>query len=230
MGNLPSVRLRMAYTFEKVGVDYAGPFQVTLGEGKFKYTIKVFVLCMVTKAVEFQLVEGLTTTAFLSAFTRFNSMRGPCFEIWSDNGRNFVGAERVLSSLVQSWMEDGEDHCEFQKLKVKWNFIAPHQGGLWEAVFKSMKFHLRWVTGAMVLSKEEMATVLAQKGAILNSRPLGVVRDDPGDLVMLTPAHFLYGLPSVQLFGPTMSQKFDTKSLGERFMAVQRITHQFWKL
>lgn len=55
---------------------------------------------MVTKAVEFQLVEGLTTTAFLSAFTRFNSMKGPCFEIWSDNGRNFVGSERVLSSMV----------------------------------------------------------------------------------------------------------------------------------
>lgn len=111
-------------------------------------------------------------------------------------------------------MEDGEDH----------------QGGLWEAVVKSMKFHLRRVTGAMMLSKEEMATVLAQIGAILNSRPLGVVRDDPGDLVMLTPAHFLNGRPSVQLFGPTMSQKFDTKSQGERFRAVQRITHQFWKL
>lgn len=163
----------------------------------------------------------------------FNSTRGPCLEVWSDNGRNFVGAERILSSLIQSWMEGGEIEMELRKLEVKWNFIAPyapHQGGLWEAVVKSMKHHLKRVTGALVLSKDEMETVLCQIGAILNSRPLGVVRDDPGDLVMLTPAHFLNGRPMVQLFGAYSEEKIESKTLGERYRAVQRISQQFWKV
>lgn len=236
MGSFPSVRVRMSHTFEKTGVDYAGPFQVTVGEGKLQHTINVFVaafVCMATKAVDFRLVEGLSTDAFLAAFTRFNSTRGPCLEVWSDNGRNFVGAERILSSLIQSWMEGGENEKELRKLEVKWNFIAPyapHQGGLWEAVVKSMKHHLKRVTGALVLSKDEMETVLCQIGAILNSRPLGVVRDDPGDLVMLTPAHFLNGRPMVQLFGAYSDEKIESRTLGERYRAVQRIAQQFWKV
>lgn len=236
MGSLPGARVRMAHTFEKAGVDYAGPFEVTVGEGRYRHSTKVFVaafVCMATKAVDFQLVEGLSTAAFLAAFIRFSSTRGPCFEVWSDNGRNFVGAERELSSLVGSWLEGGQDEMEVRKLAVKWNFItpyAPHQGGLWEAVVKSMKHHLRRVMGALIFTKDEMLTVLSQIGAILNSRPLGAIRDDPGDLIMLTPAHFLNGRPMIQLFGQNMDKiEVGSRSLGERYRTMEGISQQFWK-
>lgn len=46
--------------------------------------------CMATKAVH------LSTQAFLYAFDRFIARRGLCYDIYSDNGTNFVGASNEL--------------------------------------------------------------------------------------------------------------------------------------
>lgn len=48
---------------------------------------------MGTKAVHLELAEDLSTTEFIQAFLRFTSIRGSCTKFWSDNGKNFVGAE-----------------------------------------------------------------------------------------------------------------------------------------
>ncbi len=58
---------------------------------------------------------------------------------------------------------------------------------------KSVKFHLRSVMGGVVLNYEEVATILAQVEACLNSRPLTQLSGDPDDLLPLTPRNFLVG-------------------------------------
>jgi len=58
---------------------------------------------------------------------------------------------------------------------------------------KAIKHHLRRVLGEATLTYEEMATLLAQVEACLNSRPLQALTDDPDDLTALTPGHFLIG-------------------------------------
>lgn len=79
---------------------------------------------------------------------------------------------------------------------TQWQFInpcAPHEGGIWEAAVKSMKHHLKRVMGSQRYSIQGISTLLASVEACLNSRPLCALSDDPDDLEMLTPAHFLIG-------------------------------------
>ena len=59
-------------------------------------------------------------------------------------------------------------------------------GGKWEAVVKSLKYHLRRTIGETLLTFEETTTLLTQIEAILNSRPLEPLSDDPDDISALT--------------------------------------------
>lgn len=77
---------------------------------------------------------------------------------------------------------------------TEWRFNPPaasHFDGKWEAAVKSVKFHLRCLIGDSQLTYEEFSTLLIQIEAILNFRPLCPLSDDPADLEVLTPAHFL---------------------------------------
>lgn len=79
---------------------------------------------------------------------------------------------------------------------VQWSFIppsAPHHEGLLEAGVKSMKFHFSRMVGLSVHTYEEISTMLVEIEACLNSRPLCPVTNDPDDLSILTPGHFLIG-------------------------------------
>lgn len=57
-------------------------------------------ICFATKAVHIELAADMTTEAFLNVFKRFISRRGYPSNIYSDNGLNFVGAERELNELA----------------------------------------------------------------------------------------------------------------------------------
>ncbi len=61
--------------------------------------VKVYVcvfVCMVTKAVDLEMVTDLTSEAFLAALCRFIGRRGCPETLAMDNGSNFVGAQKEL--------------------------------------------------------------------------------------------------------------------------------------
>lgn len=68
-------------------------------------------------------------------------------------------------------------------------------GGLWETGVKSFKTHFRKEAGAFKFTFEELSTLLARIEAYLNSRPLSPMSEDPSELAVLTPGHFLFGSP-----------------------------------
>lgn len=151
---------------------------------------------MVYKAVHLELVSNLTAEAFIAALTRFINLRaGSVRHMYSDNGTNFVKADRELREAAKIWQShDVLRHLDVHS--IEWHFnvpSAPHHGGLWEAAVKSMKAHLRRMGGAHLFTFEEMATLLARITACLNSRPLTPLSSDPNDLTTLTPGHFLTG-------------------------------------
>ncbi|XP_062556615.1 uncharacterized protein LOC134221439 [Armigeres subalbatus] len=234
MGDLPSVRVTAAEPFLRTGVDYAGPF--FLKEGRFKAPRKAFIcvfVCMCTKAIHLELVGNLSADGFVSALHRFVSRRGNVAELRSDNGTNFVGANRKLTELRKLLVSQALDNkvTEFcQSRGITWKFIpprAPHQGGLWEAGVKSVKNHLSKVLNESHLTYEEMCTLLHQIEAILNSRPMVPQSDDPMDYQALSPGHFLVGRELTAIAEPFYDNV--RESTLSRYQVIQRRKQAFWR-
>ncbi|XP_018402066.1 PREDICTED: uncharacterized protein LOC108779199 [Cyphomyrmex costatus] len=200
MGELPKSRVTVTAPFHVTGVDYGGPFLIKDRKGRGCKTNKCYVclfICFATKAIHLELVSDLTSECFISALRRFVSRRGKPTHVYSDNGTNFVGANRELNDLAQFLLKEqtGLSEC-INDIGINWHFIpaySPHFGGLWEAGIKSTKHHLKRVASNASLTFEEFYTLITQVEAILNSRPLTPMSTDPNDLIPLTPAHFLIG-------------------------------------
>ncbi|XP_062557682.1 uncharacterized protein LOC134222533 [Armigeres subalbatus] len=234
MGNLPESRVNPAPVFSKVGVDYAGPFLLRLSQRSPK-TCKAYVLvfiCMAVKSIHMELVSSLTTEHFIAALHRFASRRGLPSDVFSDNGTSFVGANHELAALRQLFEDELHQRklAEFCSVKgIRWHFIpprSPHFGGVWEAGVKSMKFHFKRVIGETRLTYEEMITFLAQTEAILNSRPLCPLSDDPNDTAILTPSHFLIGRSAMALPQPSYTNENEGRL--SRCEHLQQMMQHLW--
>ncbi|XP_036143579.1 uncharacterized protein LOC118645869 [Monomorium pharaonis] len=112
---------------------------------------------------------------------------------------------------------------------TRWEFnppATPHMGGKWEAVVKSTKYHLRRTIGETQLTFEELTTLLSQIEAILNSRPLEPLSDDPDDVSALTPGHFLIGNPLTTIPEPSLDDLAVSRL--SRWQFIQQRVQQFW--
>lgn len=196
IGPLPKDRVQPSRPFFVTGVDFAGPIVTLVNKGRGRKTNKSYVslfVCFATKAIHLEATSELTTAAFLATLRRFVARRGCPQHIYSDNGTNFVGANRELKEIckfIQNEVGNSKIHEFCIENKIQWSFIpprSPHMGRLWEAGVKSCKSHLVRITGKLLFTFEEFTTVLAQIEACLNSRPLTPMSSDPADLEPLTP-------------------------------------------
>ncbi|XP_050338299.1 uncharacterized protein LOC126764690 [Bactrocera neohumeralis] len=103
--------------------------------------------------------------------------------IYSDNATNFVCADRKLRELKEAFLSQSPEVMEFADEEgFKFAFIpprTPHFGGLWEAAVKSAKHLAVRAMGNVLLTAEEQGTLLAEVEAILNSRPLAPISQEP---------------------------------------------------
>jgi hypothetical protein len=197
-----------------------------------KSYVAVFV-CFSTKAIHLELVSDCTSDSFLAAFRRFISRRGNVTTMYSDNGTNFVGANKELQTLKQLFKDSQfqqELFSESLKYNTNWKFIpanSPHWGGLWEAGVKSVKGHIKRVVGDTSLTFEEMYTFLTQVEACVNSRPITQLSTDPNDLIPLTPGHFLIGDRLTTVLEPDLTPiRLNRLS---RWQLVQQLQQHFWR-
>jgi hypothetical protein len=214
IGQLPFQRVVPSRPFSVTGVDYAGPVYLRAIHKRAspsKAYICVFV-CFSTKAVHLELVSDLSTQGFLCALRRFIARRGRPSHIHSDNGKNFEGAKNELAEMLAIFHDRSQQDeiiaaCADEG--ITWHLVppkAPHFGGLWEAAVKVAKKHLYRTLGSSRLSFEGLHTVLTQIEAIMNSRPLLPMTEDPNDVAALTPAHFLVGSSLHALPDPDLRQ------------------------
>lgn len=232
MATLPNFRTTPRDAFHTTGIDYAGPVTLKSNLGRNPRLIKAWIavfVCVVTRAIHLELVSDATTNAFIAALRRMIARRGRVAEIISDNGTNFVGANNYLKSIF-SELEKGKSQLE-KACRIKWTFItprAPHHGGIYEAAVKSVKYHLVRMVGNTTLTFEEYNTLLCQAEALVNSRPLCALTDDPTSLNALTPGHFIIlkepiGLPDEQDFREVRENRLS------RWNHIQKMLQHFWQ-
>lgn len=231
MGNHVSERLEPGFPFIRTAVDYCGPMFILNRKGRGAQLVKSYVclfICMVTRAIHLELVTSLSTDDYLLALKRFISRRGKPHVIFSDNGKNFVGAEKELSMFFKN---NSQEIVNFTANdSIKFSFIppySPHFAGFWEAGIKSCKYHLRRVVGNARLTYEEFSTVLTQIEAVLNSRPMSPMSTDPSDLSPLTPAHFLIGRPLTSPASEDLTAEQPSRL--SRYARIELLRQHFWQ-
>ena len=96
MGDFPFDRVNKTTPFKASGTDLMGPLIIKCGKSSVKRYMCIF-NCLASRAVHFEVVQSFKTSAFILGFTRFCNRRNvrPT-NVYSDNGGNFVAADKEL--------------------------------------------------------------------------------------------------------------------------------------
>ncbi|XP_037826770.1 uncharacterized protein LOC119614723, partial [Lucilia sericata] len=208
-------------------------FLAELPERRRNILVAVSLSDLSIQSSHLEVVQDLSTSSFLSALRRFVAIRGKPKVIWSDNATNFVGAKNELAELKQLFFSQSHQKALQQQCLedgIEWSFIpprSPHFGGLWEAAVKSAKLHFYRTVGLNKLTFDELRTLICEISAILNSRPLCPISEDPNDLEVLTPGHFLIGGPLISIVEPSITD-LDISRLS-RWQRVCQMKQIFWQ-
>ena len=228
MANLPDVReTTFEPAFTSTGLDFMGPLYVKVKRSSVKRWACVFT-CMSSRAIHIEVVDSLDTDSFINALRRFIARRGRPKVICSDNGSNFVSANKELRSALEEWNEAAE--IALKQENIKWRFnppLASHMGGVWERMIRSIRRILTSLVNKRSLNDFELQTIFTEAEYIINSRPLTPNSDDPNDLEALTPSHLLMTRGQLVL-PPGLFEKDDIYHR-QKWKQIQYLMDEFWK-
>ncbi|XP_062715911.1 uncharacterized protein LOC134291768 [Aedes albopictus] len=228
MAPLPEARVTpYVRPFKFVGLDYFGPMLVVQGRHVVKRWVALFT-CLAIRAVHLELVSGLSTECCKMAIRRFIARRGAPSEIYSDRGTNFVGVSGELREQIRGINNDLAS--VFTNTVTQWRFnppAAPHMGGAWERMVRSVKCALAGLSAERKPNEETLVTLLAEAEYVVNSRPLTYMPLETAEHEALTPNCFL--LLSTSGVNQPPSQLSDEKvALRSSWTLYQQLLDQFW--
>ena len=229
MADLPADRITPGDPpFSHVGVDVFGPFVVKQGRSLVKRYGCLFT-CLKIRAVHLEILYSMDTDSFVNALQRFICRRGQVRTIRSDNGTNFIGANRELKAAVDRWNSRKIDDFLRQR-SIQWKFNPPaasHMGGVWERQIRTVRKVLNSVMQEQSLDQETLSTMFCLVESVINSRPLTAVSDDHRDLKPLSPNDLLLlGHEPMLPPGEFVRQDLYCK---RRWRQVQYLADIFWR-
>lgn len=236
MSSLPPARVTLKRAFCHVGIDFSGAIAMRTSNLRNCKYLKGYIclfVCLATRAIHLELVNNLSSEAFICALKRFISRRGIPNCLYTDNATNFKGSKTELHELYKMFKADNTysqiinfctSHCIEYRFTIP---LASHMGGIYEAGIKSVKTLLKRHLCTTKLTYELLYTLLVQIEGILNSRPLCPITDIPNDITCLTPSHFIIGTPITDLPEPNLLDYNETRL--NSYQRVILIKQKFWK-
>ncbi|XP_027895299.1 uncharacterized protein LOC114158186 [Xiphophorus couchianus] len=227
MADLPCERVEASPPFTYCGVDCFGPFYIKEGRKELKRYGLLFT-CLCSRAVHIELLDDMTSDAFINSLRTLIAIRGNVRQLWSDQGTNFVGARREFLESVKEMDQENIKQlgCEFVMNPPS----ASHMGGAWERQIRTIRSVLTSILdhSSKRLDISSLRTYLYEVMAIINSRPLTThLLSDPTAPQPLTPNHILTMKSSVVLPPPGEFVKEDLY-LRKRWRKVQYLANEFW--
>lgn len=227
MADLPPERMETTAPFTYSGMDCFGPFYVKEGRRELKRYGLLFT-CMCSRAIHLEVLDDLSTDAFINALRCFIAIRGNVSKLYSDQGTNFVGAKREFVELMKGVNEERvkELGCTFSMNPP----ASSHMGGVWERQIRSVRSVLTSILdqAANRLDTSSLRTFMYEVMAIVNSRPLTSEHiNDPTGPEPLTPNHILTMKPTIIAPPPGEFVREDLY-LHKRWKRVQFLANEFW--
>ena len=149
--------------------------------------------------------------------------------MYSDNGTNFRGTSTELKEFIINL-----DHVAINnfasELSIKWRFNppkAPHTGGIWERMVRSVKEVMSGLLTEHILTHPQLCTILTEVECIVNSRPLTHISDDVNDFDALTPNHLLLG--KHRNWGAIIDTSTTDIFSRKKWKQVQGVRAAFWE-
>ena len=204
---------------------------VSSGRSRPKRWISLFT-CLATRAIHLEVVAGLDTDSFLNAFSRFHARHPGVWQLVSDNGTNFRSADKELQNTLKGYRDSLNSHVAMQG--IEWKFSppsAPHCGGIWERLVRSVKKVLKGLMESHEVSADVFETLVVRAEGILNSRPLTAASTSPDDFKPLTPNDILHPgvlpTPPLEILPPATEPT--PRILLKRWQHVRALADGFWR-
>ncbi len=232
MYKLPQNMSSRAFTFSSM--DYAGPFYLKQSRKTSKAYLLITV-CKATKACDIQPVSSLDTDDFLLALTIIAKRRGPIYNVRTDNGSNFIKANRLLlREGKQDNLWDEVSNIDWDKVRtaspefgiMQWTWSpahSPESNGLAEAFVRLAKKAMYDQFRHRSLTRDQFNTVAVCAEDLINRRPIGInVQSDWHQSEVLTPLHFLTGRRGP----PPTPEDVERENLAKRWQCVKEAERQ----
>ena len=236
MARIRPERLVVCRPWSFVSLDFAGPYKVkgvVNSRARMKCWILVYVCCS-TKAVCLLATCGYSTQSFLLRHAEFVARKGSPNNIVSDRGVQLVSAGIVLAKKESPEKWDWK-RVTRENSTSNWEFVpvgSQHRNGLPEATVKVLKKSLAHALHpGVVLSYDELVTLLSRISYSINQRPLGLANTSQSsqqedNMVPLTPNLILLGRNSNE--SPPLDYSEDDKFCS-RLAYVSTVETTWWR-
>ncbi|XP_041631504.1 uncharacterized protein [Drosophila kikkawai] len=231
MAPLPEDRLEAGgWPFKYTGLDYFGPLLVTVARHREKRWVALFT-CLTTRAIHLELAHDLSTDSCIIAIRNFVCRRGPVQRLRSDNGKNFVGADREARRFGDVF-ETERIQSELCSRSIEWVFNCPSnpsEGGVWERMVQCVKRVLRHTLKEVAPRDHVLESLLIEAENVVNSRPLTHLPVDADQEAPLTPNDLLKGaanLPNTPGLEAELPKEGSTR---KQWRIARMLRDRFWR-